>query len=679
MKKVVIDFETYSSVNLKKFGTRNYAKGDTHIRTIGWKWVGDSETYVISRLLDHCPNAVKKLKTLVDQINKKEVKLIAHNWFFEYNILNEKMNEFLKDFNLKVCRHVDHTEFICTKQLSQIARGPGSLAKAGEYFGLKTVKSAELGKIMKHTMHKLYDINDETADTIDKLDLTLYDLDGGMVLFSEDSERLVEKYCKIDVDVTEALYNITRKKVIEDSGEFIGEIIKGIEMHNKMTVNGIPVDVPKAKKISAISELLEKEQEEYTAPLGIKFNQKAKLLKLLRSKGYKIKGVGAGDIKIASQNNPEKKKINKWLQGYADLNISSLKKANHVIDKSNGGHIYDEIIFCGAATGRWTAKGFQPQNLPRPSCELDEVNTLLDKNSYKGAQSALRTIITAPKDKTFYNPDLSQVEARHALYKAGHLEEMAIMADPDRCLYKETAASIFNKDVADITKDERSQGKVAILSGQYGVGEKSYRTNLQAMTGIKVLKKDAEKVIKSYRSKYSKIVKCWADYDEMLSVYTEGDFKVKLATGRYLNFGPLEKRQFKVDDADMIKKCAAFLTSKIDGKGKKVYYKTNWSYKGSDGNGNVKFMPLWGSRVWQNVIQAECRDILLLKMNAMHDMGYQLVMTVHDETLYLIDDTASCRKQVEIDWNNAGMDKILDIFPGLMVNSEGGCLKHYWK
>ncbi|HCB3268848.1 TPA: DNA polymerase, partial [Citrobacter amalonaticus] len=98
---------------------------------------------------------------------------------------------------------------------------------------------------------------------------------------------------------------------------------------------------------------------------------------------------------------------------------------------SSDGRLRGTLQFCGASrTGRWAGRLFQPQNLPRPSLEQDQIDEgiealkagcadLLFDNIMELTSSALRGCIMAPEGKKLVVSDLSNIEGRKLAWLAG--------------------------------------------------------------------------------------------------------------------------------------------------------------------------------------------------------------------------------------------------------------------
>lgn len=95
-------------------------------------------------------------------------------------------------------------------------------------------------------------------------------------------------------------------------------------------------------------------------------------------------------------------------------------------------------------------------------------------------RAARQFFIADPGYKLVY-ADLSQAEARIVAYMAGCQGLMEAFDTEDA--YKMVAAWMFNKEVADVTYDERYLGKRCVLGLLYGMGPKLWRTQINVDKG----------------------------------------------------------------------------------------------------------------------------------------------------------------------------------------------------
>ncbi len=143
---------------------------------------------------------------------------------------------------------------------------------------------------------------------------------------------------------------------------------------------------------------------------------------------------------------------------------------------SPDGRLRDSLRYLGGHTGRWSGRGLQPQNFPRPSkrleaAEEDDILALIDYVLGGGhldpdeIDILLRACITASPGNVLVVRDFSGVEARALAWCANDHQALSVFADPKRNAYKEAAHAIFGCGT-DIGKGDPlyTAGKVAELA-----------------------------------------------------------------------------------------------------------------------------------------------------------------------------------------------------------------------
>ena len=679
MNRVVIDIETVSALDLKKVGLMNYAKHEsTHISMIAASMIGDDKTCcIVDPKLAARENCPKNLLVVLTMI-KESKKLVAHNSPFEREVLGEKLIQFFKacgvdteDFKLP--------EFVDTMTWANVFRAPAALKLACKYFGLDEVKDELGSKVMRAccTLRKDEPRNKKTKAI--KIDAHWVSFNGYWAKAGAKVYDIIEKYCIQDVKATKDLY-IAQGKRLHELGDFVDEVKKGIETTDIMNQNGVHVNMQRLERlVDAKDDLDDKLDEIAWKQFGMDSGQKKTALtkkinshilkKLGRSdlieklgsiqyygaciiskdeddlkyNKYLLKGMSKPFI-MQFIKHSKKEKLNNALLEYTKYNKSCMNKAVAAMNTQYNHKLYGLFKFAGAyATGRWTSFGVQLQNLPRPTVDLDDVKSMDFSSNPEVAASAIRTMLVPGEGKKFFCADLSQIELRRNLHKSGY---------QDKLEYLMNGGDLY-VDMANDINTDRYGGKQVMLSAQFGQGHSMYRQQMFDIHGIDVSEDDAKKHIDGYRKKYKNVTKQWEYYNRLIANYKGGDFIVELATGRWLNYGKLRQRNVIVVR---------------NGKRKRERNTYYWDGK--------KWKKIYGSYVYQNVIQAECRDIMLIKLNAFRDMGYRLVMTVHDEVIAEVNENEDLEK-LKTDWDNAGKEKIEKYFKGLPIASDCAILD--WK
>jgi DNA polymerase len=212
--------------------------------------------------------------------------------------------------------------------------------------------------------------------------------------------------------------------------------------------------------------------------------------------------------------------------------------------------------------------------------------------------------------------DSSQIEARTLAWLAGQDDLVEAFENGDD-VYKKMASAIYNKDEADVTKDERFVGKTTILGAGYGMGAAKFQAQLKNFNVLTELD-ECKRIIDVYRSTYPQITAFWKAAGKALNsirddqitylgrddiLMVEGKKGIKLPNGMYLKYPNVRSLQ------------------KEDGTSEMVY----------DTKRGKATIPnrIYGGKVTENVCQALARIVIGNQM-LLIAKKYKVVMTVHD-------------------------------------------------
>lgn len=364
---------------------------------------------------------------------------------------------------------------------------------------------------------------------------------------------------------------------------------------------------------------------------------------------------------------------------------------------SADGRLRGILQFCGAArTGRWAGRLFQPQNLPRPTHEQDEIDAgieaiktgtvdLLFDNVMAITSSTIRGAIVAPAGKKLVIADLSNIEGRVLAWLAGESWKLRAFREfdagngPD--LYKLAYAKSFGVAPDQVDKEQRQVGKVQELALGYegGVGAfltfaAAYGIDLEEMgeqaydTLPADLKEEAARFFawcheqkrstfglterafvvcdafkRSWRRAHPMVASLWRELGDAVvsavfqpgTTFTVRKLKVR-RDGNWLRIGLPSGRNL------------CYPSPRVD-DGK-------FSYMGMD-----QYTKKWqrihsyGGKLVENVTQAAARDVLAAAMPACEQEGYAIVLTVHDELITEAPDT--------LEYNDARLAELMSTQP----------------
>lgn len=219
------------------------------------------------------------------------------------------------------------------------------------------------------------------------------------------------------------------------------------------------------------------------------------------------------------------------------------------------------------------------------------------------------------------NCDSSQIEARVLVWLAGQNDVMQWYKE-GRDVYSEFASKVYNKPVADITKQERAVGKTCILGLGYGTGATKLQLTLKLMAGVDIDEEESKRLVGVYRELNDKVIELWRDcenalhdiasWPEIKQPYYIGHHQcllvtpdgIKLPNGLYIKYPKL-----RLDASES---------------------RTKFMYKSRRGE-----ISIWGGSVVENVVQALARIIVgeqMLEVNK----KYRPVLTVHDAVVCVV-------------------------------------------
>jgi DNA polymerase len=271
--------------------------------------------------------------------------------------------------------------------------------------------------------------------------------------------------------------------------------------------------------------------------------------------------------------------------------------------------------------------------------------------------------------------DFSAIEARVLAWLAGEEKVLDIFRSHGK-IYEHAAAGIYQKDMDDVTKDERQIGKVAVLALGYGGGIGAFQS-MAKVYGVKVEDETADGIKLAWRAAHPNIVQYWKDLEQAaidaidwpgmnhkagpkgreVIFRKEGSFLwCKLPSGRVLCY-PYATIQPKPVPWGGTKPVVHFWC--VNGTTKKWEETTTY-----------------GGSLAENVTQAVARDLLAEALLRMDARGFAIVMHVHDEIVVEIASNSDNDKLHQI-------EKIMAEVPawavGLPVAAEGWRAPRYRK
>lgn len=221
------------------------------------------------------------------------------------------------------------------------------------------------------------------------------------------------------------------------------------------------------------------------------------------------------------------------------------------------GRLRGGLLYHGASTGRWTGVGVQPHNFPKGTLKAlkDETpNTFVERlwdaiktrdrdfilDEFKASilevlSHGLRSAIIAPEGKELFVADFASIEARVVLWLAGDEEALEVFR-LGKDIYLYTAEGIYKRPLTKADTTERQMGKQAVLGLGFQMGAPKF-VDTVAKYGITIVEDNycddcgnsvkghrkqnhpfvcdepaditAVQVVDAYREKYWRTVELW--------------------------------------------------------------------------------------------------------------------------------------------------------------------------
>jgi len=294
-----------------------------------------------------------------------------------------------------------------------------------------------------------------------------------------------------------------------------------------------------------------------------------------------------------------------------------------------------------ATTGRWAGRLIQPQNFPRGELGVGDVESLISAiktedpdlldmmygDPAAAVSEALRPMIVAEEGHEIVAGDFSAIEARVVLGLAEQWDKVALLRD-GRDVYCDMASTIFGYPVESkkTHPDERHVGKAAVLGLGFQCGARTFQEQFCPERPQEF----CETVVQTYRHEWApNVAKLWdgleaaaidACFNNRRREYAgiryqmEGDWlTARLPSGRKLYYygAHVAMRPMPWDPEDQ--RLGLF------------YYA--WKY------GQWRKVGTYGGHLAENVVQAIARDIMANAMLAANSRNIPIILTVHDEVV----------------------------------------------
>lgn len=416
------------------------------------------------------------------------------------------------------------------------------------------------------------------------------------------------------------------------------------QLDQQINERGIPIDRESIQAIIDLHKIHKKrgadEMRRITNNAVQTPQQVAKILAWLESRGFPLSDLQRETVEWAINRAPDDR-IRRVLELRLDLSKSSVAKYEKMLETEVAGRIKGSVLYFGAHTGRWSGRGFQPQNMPRKSlkspgrdleaAQSGDIDFLVSSygSMAEFASTAIRNCIKAPEKRIFRAADFNAIEARVLFWLVK--EESGLQAFREgRDPYKEMACDIYEIEIDKVGPAERQNGKNAVLGCGFQVGPATFYDRFCGPGDNMEL---AVRCVEAYRNKYKRVKGSWKLMgDKVLQVVKTGKAWRIYNTKWYMHRGYLvcqlpSGRHLHYPNARTRVQPAPWSTPERPRHLEVV------SYDSQSLGGQVWTETTYGGKLIENVVQAIARDIMVNSMFNTESAGYETILTVHDEIL----------------------------------------------
>ena len=634
MKRISIDLETYSSVDLGKSGVYKYAESE------------DFEILLFAYSLND--EKVQVIDLASGEIIPKEILLALNDesiekWAFNANFERVCLSRFLG-------KRLKPQGWYCTMIWSAYLGLPLSLEKVGEVLKIDKQKMNEGKALIRY-----FSIPCKPTKTngMRTRNLPHHDLEKWST-FKEYNQRDVETEMQIKKKISafpmpySEWENYWIDQNINDRGILIDEVLVDSSIKFDEILRDENMD--RAIELTGL--------ENPNSPLQLK--------EWLNKKGLEIDSLAKKDVEFALKN--AEGDIKEVLELRQELSKSSVRKYDAMKNVKGKDHRARGLIqFYGAnRTGRYSGRLIQVQNLMRNNLkDLDLARSLVKNRDYETIEilyespsdilsQLIRTAFIPKEGTRFIISDFSAIEARVLAWLAG--EQWVLDAfENGEDIYCRTASRMFGVLVEKhgVNGHLRQKGKIATLA----CGYQGALGALKAMGGIEMgLSEDElQSIVDSWREANPNIVSLWWDIDSVVKrvVKTRTKEKYKSLVISY------EKGILFIELPS--KRRLAYPKAKI---GMNRFGGESVVYEGIVVGNKWDKIESYGGKFVENIVQAIARDILAEAMMRLEKKGFNIVMHIHDEVV--IESDSSSIEEI-----NQIMSLVPSWAPGLILDADG--------
>ena len=455
-------------------------------------------------------------------------------------------------------------------------------------------------------------------------------------LFNNDPKLLTKlyEYCAQDVRTEMAIGKVLRP--LDASEQDIWTLTQ------RINTRGVPVDPKELENaVLAVSKAQAAIDAECVKLTGCKPSERAKLLNWLNEQGAGLEDLTEKTVSKMLQCSIHAH-VKKALELRQEGSQTSVAKYAKMLEIQRNGRIRNTLVYHGASTGRWASRGgLNLQNIARPTLSDSEIEDAIPRvfeqanGTMDELSSLVRSAIRAPQGYSFVDVDFSSIENRVGVWLAGQKDKIE-MFRKGLDEYKTFAStSLYRVPYDEVTKDQRQVAKSAVLGAMFGQGAKGLVKYAEGM-GVKMTEPQAKHAVDNYRQSYALVKELWGSC-EAAALNAVKHPGMPFAAGSKIVLKVSKKALWmKLPSGRLIcwqrPKLELVATPWGTEKLSVTVHSQNTYTRAWTRNALI------GSSIFQSAVQGTARDFLAVAMLNLDKAGYEVINSVHDEVLLLVEE-----------------------------------------
>lgn len=646
-----LDTETYSECDLRLHGTHRYAEHPSTEIMVAQYAIDGGEPVVID-CTSHprtCPDELHNL------LEWSDVTIVAHNSAFDRAVIRHCWG-----IDVPVERWQD-------TMVKALAHGlPGGLDKIGAVFGheadkAKDKRGRDLIALFCKPRPKSHKLRRATRDThpTEWAEFLAYSRQD--IIAMREVDRSLPGWNYRDDHPELALWHLDQR--INDRGFAVDIDLAGAAI----------------AAVAAEQARLKAETQDATNGLVSSPSKRDQLLAYILSEyGIELPDMRSDTLRRQLENDELPEGVRLLLSLRLEATKTSTAKYKALVNATSAdGRLRNTLQFAGAQrTARWAGRIFQPQNMPRPDMEQDDIELGIDalkggfaeavfSNVMQLTANAVRGCIVAAPGHKLCVADLSNIEGRGLVYLSGERWKLEAFRAFDRGegpdMYKLAYARSFSVDHAQVTKPQRQIGKVQELGLGYEGGVAAFLTfaavydmDLAAMADavwetadpevLQRAKDMLEWFRKQRRSTHGLSDHLWIACETLVLSWRDAHPSTvalwKAAKEAVTQAIKEPGATFSIGAHLKARRDGSWLRLRLPSGRYLCYLQPELaddgqiSYMGVDQyTRQWKRVKTYGGKLIENATQAFARDVMAHNMPGIEQAGYPIVLSVHDELL----------------------------------------------